>query len=311
MQKANDFYHEPVLLNETIKLLNIKQNGVYIDATAGGGGHSQAILENLKDGRLILLDQDPDAIAKLRSKFNNHKNVSILEGNFSNLKNLVNDANISAVDGVLMDIGVSSYQLDEAKRGFSYHKDAQLDMRMSRQGISACDIINNYDESELARVLVRYGEEKFAGQIAKQIVKHRAIAKITSTQQLSEIIKQAYPAKFRKDSHPARKTFQALRIEVNNELEALREGFEQAFDLLYPGGRLAIISFHSLEDRIVKQKMKELTTACVCPPEFPVCVCGKKAKAIMITKKPAQASEDELIKNPRSRSAKLRVCEKI
>ncbi len=311
MCTVSNFCHSPVLLNETIELLDIKKNGIYVDATAGGGGHSQAILDKLDKGRLIAIDQDPDAIKQLRSKFKDKQNVNILQGNFSNMKKLLSEINIFEIDGVLMDIGVSSYQLDEADRGFSYHKNAKLDMRMSRQGVSACDIINTYKEDEIARILFEYAEEKFARQIARQIVRQRDISRITSTNELSEIVKQAYPAKFRKDAHPARKTFQALRIEVNNELEVLKKGFDEAFDLLKPSARLAVITFHSLEDRIVKERMKKLATGCTCPSQFPVCVCGKKAKAKLVNRKAIQATKEELIKNKRSRSAKLRVCEKI
>ncbi len=311
MAETLNFNHKPVLLAETIELLNINSCGTYVDATAGGGGHSKEILEKLTNGKLISIDQDPDAIAVLQNKFASSKNVEVIKGNFSQMDKLLGGLGICDVDGILMDIGVSSFQLDEGNRGFSYHKDAALDMRMSKEGISAADVVNTYSETELVKLLSTYGEEKFACNIARNIVKHRQTKPINTTLELSEIVKESYPAKFKKDSHPARKTFQALRIEVNDELGVLKKGMDAALSLLNSKGRIAIITFHSLEDRIVKEKMKEWAQACICPPQFPVCVCGNNSKVKLINKKPLQASQEELANNQRSRSAKLRVCEKI
>lgn len=310
MEQTN-FNHIPVLLNETIKLLNINPDGIYVDATAGGGGHSSEILKKLKTGRLIAIDQDPDAIQNLKNKFKGFKNIDIMQGNFANIKELLENINVFFVDGILMDLGVSSFQLDEKARGFSYHKEAKLDMRMSKKGLSAAEIVNNYSKNQLIYILKEYGEEKFAPIIASNIIKARQTNKITTTTQLGEIIKASYPEKFKRKSHPARKTFQALRIEVNREFEVLKSGLKNGFNLLNKNGRMVVITFHSLEDRIVKKQMKSWEEGCTCPPQFPVCVCGKKPKAKIITKKPITANENELKNNPRSRSAKLRACEKL
>lgn len=305
------FSHIPVLLNETIDGLNIKENGIYVDGTAGGGGHSAEILSHLKDGKLISIDQDPDAIRHVMERFKDEPNSIIVKGNFSDMKELLNIRGIYKVDGVMLDIGVSSHQLDTAQRGFSFHEEAPLDMRMSQQGESAYDIVNTYDYAQLARIINNYGEEKFASSIAKNIVKAREQKPIETTLELAEIIKNSVPQKVRRDGHPARKTFQALRIAVNKELDVLEKGLDDAFELLEKGGRLAVITFHSLEDRIVKQKMASFCLGCTCPKDFPVCVCGKKPRAKLINRKPIIASENELEINVRSRSAKLRVCEKL
>ena len=305
------FSHIPVLLNETIDGLNIKENGIYVDGTAGGGGHSAEILSHLKEGKLISIDQDPDAIRHVKERFKDNTNSIIVKGNFSDMKELLNARGIYCVDGVMLDIGVSSHQLDVAERGFSFHEDAPLDMRMSQEGLSAADLVNTLEYSQLAQIINNYGEEKFASSIARNIVKARQEQRIETTLQLAEIIKNSVPQKVRRDGHPARKTFQALRIAVNRELDVLQKGLDEAFELLSGGGRLAVITFHSLEDRIVKQKMASWCVGCTCPKEFPVCVCGNKPKARLINRKPIAASDEELELNVRSRSAKLRVCEKL
>ncbi len=306
-----EFNHIPVLLKETVDGLNIKPNGIYVDGTAGGGGHSAEILSRIKNGQLISIDQDPDAIKTVTERFKDNPNSIIIKGNFSNLKELLNNRGINQVDGVMLDIGVSSHQLDTGERGFSFHEDAPLDMRMSQKGTSAADLVNSLSQKELSRIIYSYGEEKFADSISKSIVKQREAAPIKTTFQLAEIIRNSVPERVRRNGHPARKTFQALRIAVNHELEALEKGMDEAFQLLAPGGRLAIITFHSLEDRIVKKKMAGWFQGCTCPPDFPVCVCGKKPQASSITRKPIVANTQELSDNPRSRSAKLRICEKI
>lgn len=305
------FSHVPVLLEETINGLDIKENGIYVDATAGGGGHSAEILAHLKDGKLISIDQDPDAIRHVKERFKDNPNSIIVKGNFSDMKELLNLRGVYCVDGVMLDIGVSSHQLDVAQRGFSFHEDAPLDMRMSQSGESAEDLVNNLSYAELARIINNYGEEKYASSIAKKIVKAREEKRIKTTLELAEIIKNSVPQKVRRDTHPARKTFQALRIAVNRELEVLEKGLDSAFELLNKGGRLAVITFHSLEDRIVKQKMASWCVGCTCPKDFPVCVCGNKPKAKLINRKPIVATDSELQLNVRSRSAKLRVCEKL
>ena len=305
------FSHIPVLLNETIEGLNINENGIYVDGTAGGGGHSAEILSQLKDGKLVSIDQDPDAIRHVMERFKDNPNSIIVKGNFGNMKELLNERGIFCVDGVMLDIGVSSHQLDTSERGFSFHEEAPLDMRMSQSGESAEDLVNTLSYAELARIINNYGEEKFASSIAKNIVRARQEKRIETTLELAEIIKNSVPQKVRRDGHPARKTFQALRIAVNHELDVLESGLSDAFELLSKGGRLAVITFHSLEDRIVKQKMASWCIGCTCPKDFPVCVCGNKPKAKLITRKPIVASQQELEINVRSRSAKLRVCEKL
>ena len=305
------FSHIPVLLQETIEGLNIKENGIYVDGTAGGGGHSGEILRHLTTGKLISIDQDPDAIKALTQKFKNNENSIIVKGNFGNMRDLLELRGVGKVDGVLLDIGVSSHQLDTASRGFSFHEDAPLDMRMSQSGITAEELVNTLSFEELRKIIFEYGEEKYASSIAKGIVAAREREPITTTLQLAEIVKANVPQKVRRDGHPARKTFQAIRIAVNDELNVLDKGLNDAFTLLGKGGRLAVITFHSLEDRIVKQKMAGWCQGCICPKDFPVCVCGNKPKARLVNKKPVCANETELTKNPRARSAKLRICEKI
>lgn len=306
-----EFSHIPVLLWETIDGLNIKPDGVYVDGTAGGGGHSSEILKKLVNGKLYSIDQDPDAIKTVTERFKDNPNSHILQGNFSEMKILLANAGVYSVDGVMLDIGVSSHQLDTAERGFSFHEDAPLDMRMSQSGETAADLVNNLTFEELTKILFTYGEEKYANSIVRNIIKEREIAPITTTLQLAEIIKNSVPQKVRRDGHPARKSFQALRIAVNHELDVLEKGLDSAFELLNSGGRLAVITFHSLEDRIVKRKMSQWYQGCICPKDFPVCVCGQKPKAKAVTRKPITANSQELTKNSRSRSAKLRICEKI
>ena len=306
-----DFSHIPVLLHETIEGLNIKENGIYVDGTAGGGGHSAEILKRLTTGKLISIDQDPDAISTLTQRFKNNENSIIVKGNFGNMKDLLELRGVGRVDGVLFDIGVSSHQLDTASRGFSFHEDAPLDMRMSRSGITAEELVNTLPYEELRKIIYEYGEERFAPSIAKGIIAAREQEPITTTLQLAEIVKANVPQKVRRDGHPARKTFQAIRIAVNDELNVLSRGLDDAFKLLGKGGRLAVITFHSLEDRIVKQKMAGWCQGCTCPKDFPVCVCSNKPKARLVNKKPVCANETELAKNPRARSAKLKKKKKI
>lgn len=301
-----EFKHISVLLNETVDALNIKPDGIYVDGTAGGAGHSSEIAKRLKKGRLIALDQDPDAVKVATERLKGY-NATVVESNFSRMDEVLKTLNIDKVDGILLDLGVSSYQLDNAERGFSYHKESSLDMRMSKSGISAEDIVNDFTETELADIFFRFGEEKFSRKIASKIVSERQKGRITTTTQLAEIIANAYPASARRDGHPARKCFQAIRIAVNAELDVLNQTLDKAFDLLKSGGALAIITFHSLEDRMVKLRFKEYCTGCTCPPDFPVCVCGKTPKGHLLTRKPIEPSKEELEINPRSRSAKLRV----
>ena len=305
------FSHKPVLLEQTIGSLDIKTDGIYLDGTAGGGGHSAEILKRLGNGRLICVDQDPDAIRTLHEKFDGYENVTIVQSNFSEIRSILFELDIPSLDGVLLDIGVSSHQLDTAERGFSYHNDAPLDMRMSQSGVTAAELVNNLQFSELLHILSVYGEEKFAKNIARAIERERKIKRIETTLELAEIVKSAYPPAKRHDKHPARKTFQALRIAVNGELDRLSKGLDEAFESLKPGGRLSVITFHSLEDRMVKQRMAKWCEGCTCPKDFPVCVCGNKPKAELVFRKPVEADETELEENPRSRSAKLRCCKKI
>lgn len=307
-----NFQHKPVLFDETIESLNIHPDGVYIDGTAGGGGHSQAIADRLTTGKLLSIDQDPDAIKTVTERLKSYRCSIVYQANFSEMARVAASLKLVPTDGVLLDIGVSSYQLDNPERGFSYHLDAPLDMRMSKQGASAADLVNNLSWQELAQIISRYGEDRNARSIAKGIVRARSQKPIQTTLELAEIIKESVPAAVRREQgHPARKTFQALRIEVNGELDRLSQGLDAAFSILKPGGRLAVITFHSLEDRIVKQRMASWCTGCTCPPDFPVCVCGKKPKAELLYKKGLAPSEAELEKNPRSRSARLRVCIKL
>lgn len=301
-----DFKHISVLFNETINSLNIKPDGIYVDGTAGGAGHSRGIAEKLKSGRLIALDQDPDAV-KIATERLEGLNASVHQSNFKDMDKVLADLGIDFVDGILLDLGVSSYQLDNGDRGFSYLKDAALDMRMSKSGTTAADLVNTLSADELAKIFRDYGEEKFAYKIATRIVNARENAPIKTTVELANIIAAAYPAAARRDGNPARKCFQALRIAVNGELDVLSSALDTAFKLLKPNGVLAIITFHSLEDRMVKQKFKEYTSGCVCPPDFPVCVCGKTPRGHLLTRKPIESTAEEIEVNPRSRSAKLRV----
>lgn len=309
-----EFKHVSVLLNECIEGLNIKEDGIYADGTLGGAGHSSEILKNLsKDGLLIGIDQDEDALKAAKNRLQNYNNVKYVHNNFYNIDSILNELGIEKIDGMMMDLGVSSYQLDEAERGFSYMKDAPLDMRMNRENsLSAYEVVNNYEEQEIYRIIRDYGEEKFAKRIAKFIVEQRELKPINTTLELVEIIKSAIPAKARREGpHPAKRTFQAIRIEVNSELSILNKAIEDGVNRLNKGGRMAIITFHSLEDRIVKIKFKELATACTCPREFPICVCGGTAKVKLISRKAIEPSKEEVEENPRSRSAKLRVIEKL
>lgn len=305
------FGHIPVMLHEAVDGMNIRPDGVYVDGTAGGGGHSAEILSRLTKGTLYSIDQDPDAIAEVTRRFSDIPNSVILQGNFSEMRSLLAEKGVASVDGVLLDIGVSSHQLDEGARGFSYHEDAPLDMRMSQSGATAADLVNTMELSELSRVISVYGEEKYAYSIAKGIVRAREDKPIETTLELAEIVRNNVPQKARRDGHPARKTFQAIRIAVNRELEVLEKGLEAAFELLTPAGRLCVITFHSLEDRVVKQFMKDKAQGCTCPKDFPVCVCGNTPKVRIITRKPILPSEEELSRNPRARSAKLRIAEKL
>ncbi len=307
-----EFSHKSVLLKESVDLLNVKPDGIYVDGTAGGGGHSEEILKRLKKGKLISIDQDPDAILALKERLSKYQNSIIINSNFSKIRTVVQNLSVSGVDGVLLDIGVSSYQLDTPERGFSYHNDAPLDMRMSKNGVSAFDVVNDFAEDKIGEIIKNYGEEKYFKSIARAIVKYRENKKIYSTLELAEIIKSSVPAKVRRENgHPARKTFQAIRIFVNSELEVLEEGLDEAFSVLNKGARVAVITFHSLEDKIVKRKMQSWYRGCTCPPDFPVCVCANKPKAKLVTRKAVEPSEEEIKENKRSRSAKLRVCEKI
>lgn len=307
-----EFSHKPVILEQTIRMLDVKPEGIYLDGTAGGGGHSSEILKRLGEkGRLICVDQDPDAIETLEKRFGSDRRVSIVKSNFSEIPSVTEQLGIRTLDGVLLDIGVSSHQLDCAERGFSYHADAPLDMRMSQSGTTAAELVNTMSFHELVRILSLYGEEKFAKNIARNIEREREKKPIETTAELAEIVKAAYPAAKRHDKHPARKTFQALRIAVNGELDRLSEGLDVAFRSLKIGGRLAVITFHSLEDRMVKQRMAKWCEGCICPKDFPVCVCGRKPSAKLVSRKPIEADKAELEGNPRSRSAKLRCCERI
>ena len=305
-----EFSHYPVMLSECMEGLNIREDGIYVDGTAGGGGHSSEIAKRLTTGRLFSLDQDPDAVKAAGERLRPYPQAQVIRTNFKDMTDALLGAHVHKVDGVLLDLGVSSYQLDTAERGFSYQKDAPLDMRMSQSGISARDVVNTYSVDELSRILREYGEEKFAYNIAKNIVRHREASPIETTFQLAEIIKASVPAASRREKKPCKRSFQAIRIAVNSELDVLSGGIDAAFDLLNVGGRLVIITFHSLEDRMVKQKFAELCKGCTCPPEFPVCVCHNEPKAKLINRKPILPSKEELETNRRSQSAKLRILEK-
>lgn len=306
------FEHIPVLLNEVIEGLNINPDGIYADGTLGGAGHSSEILKRLSpNGRLIGIDQDEEAVKAATDGIGRDDRVRIVRANYVKMPEVLQELGIEMVDGILLDIGVSSHQLDTPDRGFSYKSDAPLDMRMDqRQSITAADIVNGYEERELFRVIRDYGEEKFAQNIAKHIVAARAEKPIKTTYELNEIIKASIPARMRQDGHPSKRTYQAIRIECNRELEVLKDSIDAMIDILKPGGRLAIITFHSLEDRIVKNAFKIAENPCTCPPNFPKCVCGKVSKGKIIGRKPVTATEEELEVNSRSKSAKLRVFEK-
>lgn len=314
MEEKLEFVHKSVLLNETVDSLNIKPNGIYIDGTLGGGGHAYEVCKRLGEhGRFIGIDQDAEAIeaAGLRLAEFGDK-VTIVRSNYVDIDNILKSLNISKVNGIMLDLGVSSHQLDTVERGFSYKENAPLDMRMDvRNLMTAKDIVNNYSEMELYRVIRDYGEDKFAKNIAKHIVNARKEKEIETTYELNDIIKAAIPMKMRVNGgHPAKKTFQAIRIELNKELEVLNNSIDKMIDLLDDGGRLSIITFHSLEDRIVKTRFRNNENPCICPPDFPVCVCGKKSKGKVITRKPIVPSEQEIIENKRAKSSKLRVFER-
>ena len=308
-----EFKHYSVMLEETIENLNIKPDGIYVDGTLGGGGHAFHVCKKLENGHFYGIDQDDAAIVAAGERLSVYGDtVTVIRNNYCNAKAALKELGVEKVDGIVLDLGVSSYQLDTEERGFSYRFDADLDMRMDRrQTLTAKDIVNNYSEMDLFRIIRDYGEDNFAKNIAKHIVKARQIKEIQSTGELNEIIKAAIPAKMRQNGHPSKKTFQAIRIECNRELEVLKNALDDLIDLLNPGGRLCIITFHSLEDRIVKTTFKNKENPCTCPPEFPVCVCGKKPEGRVISKKPILPSKEELEVNSRSKSAKLRVFEKI
>ena len=304
-------YHRPVLLDETIEALAVRPDGVYVDGTAGGGGHSYAIASRLTSGgRLISLDQDPDAVVEASRRLQGLP-ARVIRANFTEIARVLREEGLSAADGILLDIGVSSHQLDTPERGFSYHADAPLDMRMSQEGTTAADLVNTWGEKELSDIFYRYGEEKFSRHIARAIVRAREEEPVVTTGRLADIIRDAVPARARRDGHPARRVFQALRIAVNGELECLSSALDTAFSCLKDGGRLAVITFHSLEDRMVKQRFASFCEGCICPPDFPQCVCGRTPAARLILRKPVAASEKELEKNPRSRSARLRCVERL
>ncbi|WP_274952750.1 16S rRNA (cytosine(1402)-N(4))-methyltransferase RsmH [Angelakisella massiliensis] len=309
-----EFSHKSVLLEECIDGLHIQPDGIYVDGTAGGAGHSREIARRLTTGRLFALDKDPTAVAVATERLASFPTTKVIHTDFADMPAVLAEQGIvpGTVNGILLDLGVSSYQLDTAERGFSYMQDAPLDMRMSQEGLSAWDIVNTYDVSSLARIIREFGEEHYALPIAKKIARARQDHPIDTTGQLVELIRQAIPPKARSEGgHPAKRTFQAIRIAVNSELDSLSRCLDTAFELLAPGGRFVIITFHSLEDRMVKQKFAALCRGCTCPPDFPVCVCGNKPRAKLINRKPIEAGEEELAENSRSKSAKLRILEKL
>ena len=309
-----EFKHKSVLLEETIEGLRVKPDGIYVDGTLGGAGHALEVCRKLSaKGRFIGIDQDQDAIIAASERLSAFKQVTVIRSNYCYMVQELAALGIHKVDGILLDLGVSSYQLDNEERGFTYRVDAPLDMRMDqRQTQTASDIVNNYEEKELYRIIRDYGEDKFARNIAKHIVAARQIKPITTTGELTEIIRESIPVKMQvKSGHPAKRTFQAIRIELNRELDVLRDSLDGMIDILNDGGRICIITFHSLEDRIVKTIFRKNENPCTCPPEFPVCVCGKKSKGKVITRKPILPGEEELAQNPRSKSAKLRIFERV
>ncbi len=309
-----DFKHVSVLLDETITGLNIKPDGIYVDGTLGGGGHAYEVLKRLSPkGRLIGIDQDGEALKAAGKRLKEFENqVTLVRDNYCEIERVLKDLNIETVDGIVLDIGVSSYQLDNLERGFSYKSDAPLDMRMdTRQGLTAADVVNTYSENELFKIIKEYGEDKFAKNIAKHIVLARKDKPLETTEELSNVIKRAIPMKVQaKGGHPSKKTFQAIRIEVNRELTVLKESIDKMIEHLNPDGRICIITFHSLEDRIVKMKFRENENPCTCPPDFPVCVCGKESKGRVVTRKPIIPSEEEIKVNKRAKSSKLRIFER-
>ncbi len=305
-----EFKHTTVLLKETVDGAFSDPKGVYADLTTGGGGHSLELAKRLSGGRLICFDRDGEAIEAAGERLSGYP-VTFVQRNFKELSGVLDELGVEELDGIVADLGVSSHQLDEADRGFSFHNDAPLDMRMSGEGLSARDVVNDYTFEELRRILYEFGEEKFAPKIAQGIVDARAVFPIERTGELAEIIKNSVPAAYRREKNPCRKSFQAIRIEVNGELDALDKALTDGFDRLKIGGKMSVITFHSLEDRIVKNRFKEFCTGCTCPPEFPVCVCGRQPRGRLVTRKPITPDAEELAENPRSRSAKLRVIEKI
>lgn len=305
-----EFVHVPVLLQEVLQYLEIRPDGIYADGTAGGAGHSLAIAKQLTpSGHLYAFDRDPDAVVTATERLAGYP-ATVIHANYDEMEHVLKEKGVSKLDGVLMDLGVSSHQLDEASRGFSFHTDAPLDMRMSQTGMTAADLVNTAEESELSRILFTYGEERFARNIARKIVAAREIAPIRTTKELAEIILSGVPAQQRRAKNPCRQCFQAIRIAVNGEFEHLEAGLKAAFSMLKPGGRLAVITFHSLEDRIVKQQFAQWCRGCICPPDFPVCVCGRTPEAKLVVKKPVIPTPEEQERNSRSRSAKLRVIER-
>ena len=308
-----EFKHKPVLLEQTIEGLNIKKDGIYVDGTLGGAGHSKEIIKRLSNkGLLIGIDRDEDALKAAKENLKEFQNVKYIHGNHDEINEILNEVKIEQVDGILLDLGVSSYQLDERERGFSYLGNNQLDMRMDRtQELTAKKVVNQYTEEELANLIYEYGEERFSRQIAKNICKYRKEKEIETTEELVNIIEKSIPAFAKKDGHPAKRTFQAIRIEVNNEIEPLYNTVKNAIDVLKPQGRLCIITFHSLEDRAVKEAYQDSVGKCTCPPDLPYCVCGNKPEGKIITKKPILPTEKEMEINSRSKSAKLRIFEKI
>ncbi len=306
-----EFRHYSVMLNECIEGLAVKPDGIYADGTAGGAGHSSEIAKRLTTGKLLALDRDPVAVKTATERLQKYPAAVVIQANFSEIQRVCAEQGVDKLDGMMLDLGVSSYQLDAAERGFSYRQNAPLDMRMSQAGVSAKDIVNTYSVSELNRIIRDYGEEKYSYQIAKNIVKAREDKPLETTMELADIIKSSMPAAARREKNPCKRTFQAIRIAVNSELESLSEGLQAAFEILAPGGRLVVITFHSLEDRIVKQAFAGWCQGCICPPDFPVCVCHQKPKAKLINKKPILPSEEELAVNSRSQSAKLRILEKL
>lgn len=305
-----EFVHVPVLLQEVLQYLEIRPDGIYADGTAGGAGHSLAIAKQLTpSGHLYAFDRDPDAVETATERLAGYP-ATVIHANYDEMEHVLKEKGVPGLDGVLMDLGVSSHQLDEASRGFSFHTDAPLDMRMSQTGMTAADLVNTAEESELSRILFTYGEERFARNIARKIVAAREIEPIRTTKELAEIILSGVPAQQRRAKNPCRQCFQAIRIAVNGEFEHLEAGLKAAFSMLKPGGRLAVITFHSLEDRIVKQQFAQWCRGCICPPDFPVCVCGRTPEAKLVVKKPVIPTPEEQERNSRSRSAKLRVIER-